>query len=129
MGLAERRFVATAQEQEFKPFAEKMKGILGYEVALTFDWAAIEAHAECQRICENKKISSYIFDRLTETFTAVCADDMGKTAVREKLKEIKMIPAAGELEFANGVFTVRNDVTGNGAWGADQLQAEVEKGL
>ncbi len=129
MGLAERRLVATAQEQEFKPFAENMKNILGYEVTLTFDWGAVENHSDCQWICSNKKATDYMFNRLEETFKAVCADDMGKTAVREKLKEIKMVPSAGDLEFAGGVFTIRNDLTGNGAWGADQIQAELEKHL
>ena len=40
-----------------------------------------------------------------------------------------MFPAAGEPEFANGVLTIRNDVTGNGAYGAGQIQAVNDKGL
>jgi hypothetical protein len=54
---------------------------------------------------------------------------MGKTAARERLKEIQMFAEAGEPEFANGVLTIRNDVTGNGAYDAVQIQAVIEKGL
>jgi len=42
MGLAERRLVAAAQEQEFKPFEAKVKEICGFDVKLTFNWAALE---------------------------------------------------------------------------------------
>lgn len=129
MGLAERRLVAAAQEQEFKPFAEKIKGILGYDVALDFDWGAIENHSNINHVCESKKITSNCFDKITEAFTKICADDMGKTAVREKLKGIKMIPTSGDMEFANGLFTIRTCVDGNGVWGADQIQSELEKHL
>ncbi len=129
MGLAERRLVTAAQEQEFKPFEASVKEICGFDVKLTFDWAAIEANSSCEWICSNKKISDYIFNRVTEALKAICADDMGKTAVREHLKEIHMFPTAGDPEFANGILTIRNDVTGNGAYGADQIQAIMEKGL
>ncbi|MBN8541091.1 MAG: hypothetical protein J0L82_11940 [Deltaproteobacteria bacterium] len=49
-------------------------------------------------ICENKKVSSYIFERVTDALAAVCADDMGKTAARERLKEIQMFRAAGQIQ-------------------------------
>lgn len=98
MGLAERRLVTAAQEQEFKPFQAKVKEICGYDVKLTFDWAALENNSQCQWICENKKVSSYIFERVTDALAAVCADDMGKTAARERLKEIQMFRAAGQIQ-------------------------------
>lgn len=129
MGLAERRYVAAAQEQEFKPFAAKLKEVCGFDVKLTFDWASIENNSQCQWICENKKATDYIFDRVITALSAICADDMGKTAARERLKEINMIPAAGDLDFTNGVLTIRNDCTGNGAYDAASIQAVVEKGL
>jgi hypothetical protein len=74
-------------------------------------------------------VSDHIFDRITEALKAVCADDMGKTAARERLKEIQMFPTAGEPEFTNGALIVRNDVTGNGAYDSGQIQAVIEQGL
>ena len=129
MGLAERRAVQTAKDTDFKNFEASVKALCGYDLKLTFDWAALENHKECAWICANQKYNDYMFTKITEALTKICADDMGKTAMREKIKEINMIPAAGELKFAGGVFTVNNDLTGNGAWGADQIQEHIEKEL
>ncbi len=129
MGLAERRAVQTLKDTDFKAFEAKMKTICGFELKLVFDFAALEAHAECVRLIERKCHHEYMFQRIEDAFTALCIDDMGKTAVREKVKEINMIPAAGDLSFVGGVFTVRNDLAGNGAWDAGQIQGELEKAL
>ena len=129
MGLAERKLVQAAKDTDFKSFSENVKAICGFDVKLSFDWAAVENHADCQWICANKKYNDYFFDRVTTVLTTICGDDMGKTAVREKLKEINMIPAAGDLDFTNGVFTIRNDLVGNGAYDAEQIQNVLEKGL
>lgn len=129
MGLAERKAVSAAKETEFTQFEAKVKEICGFDIKLTFDWSLIENHRECGWICDNKKASDYMFNRIVEVLTKVCSDEMGKSAVRESLKEVNMIPATGELEFKDGVLTVRNDLTGNGAYGADQIQEILEKNL
>lgn len=129
MGLAERRLVTATQEKEFKPFTEKMKGILGYDVTYDFDWSALENHKEINWISENQKVTKNCFDKVSEAFSKICADDMGKSAVREKLKVIKMVPTPGDLEFNDGTFTIRTCVAGNGVWGADQIQEAIEKHL
>lgn len=129
MGLAERRAIQTAKDTDFKNFEASLKALCGYDLKLDFDWAALEANTECVSICENKKYNGFMFDKIILALTSICADSMGKTALREKVKEIKMKPIAGELEFAGGVLTINNDLTGSGAWGADQIQAKLEKEL
>ncbi len=129
MGLAERKAVQNIKETDFKNLQTKVKEICGYDLKLTFDWAAVENHSECMYICENKKYNDYMFDSVTTALTNICGDEMGKTAVREKLKEVNMIPSAGEMDFTNGVFTIRNDLCGNGAYGADSIQQTLEKNL
>ncbi len=132
MGLTERRAVQTLKETDFKAFEAfeaKMKTICGFDIKLNFDFAALEAHPDCVRIIERKSHHSYMFERVENAFTALCADDMGKTAVREKIKEVVMLPKAGEMSFAGGVFTIQNDLTGNGAYDADSIQKELEKNL
>lgn len=129
MGLAERRAVQTVKDTDYKSFEASTKAICGYDLKLNFDWAALENHKECGWICENKKYNGYMFEKVTEALTKICADEMGKTAMREKIKEINMVPTTGELTFAAGVFTIHNDLTGNGAWGADQIQEKLEKEL
>ncbi|CAN5590953.1 hypothetical protein BH10BDE1_BH10BDE1_34880 [soil metagenome] len=129
MGLAERRAVQTVKETDFKNFEAGVKALCGFDLKLDFDWAALEGNKECVWICENKKFNGFMFEKITEALTSICVDAMGKTALQEKVKEIKMNPVAGELEFSAGVLTVNNDLTGSGAWGADQIKAKLEKEL
>ncbi len=129
MGLAERKVVATVKDTEFKMFEAKVKEICGFDVKLDFDWGAAEGNKELTWICENKKFNYYMWEPVTTALTTVCADAMGKDAIKAGLKEIKMIPATGDLSFTNGVLTIHNDLTGNGAYGADRIQETLEKGL
>jgi hypothetical protein len=102
---------------------------LGYDVTLDFEWNALENHKEINWISENQKLTSNCFDKIMEALSKVCADEMGKSAVREKLKMIKIVPTPGDLDFNEGTFTIRTCVVGNGVWGADQIQEALEKHL
>ncbi len=129
MGLAERKVVVEVKETDFKAFEAKVKALCGYDVGIRFDWATLENNEECTSICSNKRYNGYMFDRIIEVFTSVCADSIGKGAVEEKLKSISLIPVAGQAEFSNGILTVRNDLTGNGAYSADKIKTILEEGL
>lgn len=129
MGLAERKAIAAAKDSDYKEFEEQVKSICGFEVKLTFDWAMVENHADCIWICASKRYNGYMFEPVTAALKNICGDDMGREAIKAGLKEINMIPATGDLEFSAGVLTVRNDLTGNGAYGAENIQEVLEKGL
>lgn len=129
MGLGERKAVQAIKDSDYKNFEAKVQSIAGTAVKLTFDWAALENNPKCVQLVESKKHNSYMFDRVTEALTKVCADDMGKSAVKESLKEIKMVPSVGNLTFQNGVLTIYNDLEGNGAYDAGRIKETLEKGL
>lgn len=129
MGLAERKAIQAAKDTDYKDFERRVQAIIGTEVVLKFDWSAVEANKDCLWILENKRHNTYMFDRVLESLSKVCADDMGKSAVKEGLKEINLIPVAGDLAFAAGVLTVRNDLTGNGAYDAERIRQTLESGL
>lgn len=129
MGLAERKLVSAIKEGDYKSFETKMKEVCGFDVKLTFDWSVLENHKDCTFICDRKKYNSYMFDRVLEAMTKICADSMGKEAVQTSLKEIVMIPSVGDLKFAAGVLTIHNDLNGNGAYDAGRIKATLEKGL
>jgi hypothetical protein len=129
MGLAERKAVASIKDTEFKNFEAQIKQIIGVELSIEFDWAVLEAHKDCVWIGERKKCSEYMFDRIIEVFLKVCADQMGKDAVKESVKGLKLIPSAGDVNFSKGILTVRNDVAGNGAYSANQIREVLEKDL
>lgn len=129
MGLAEKKAVQGVKNGDFKTFADNIKNICGCEMTLTVDWESIENHKDCKWIIDNKKYNSFMFDRVVAALKNVCGDDMGRTAVQEHLKEIHMVPSKGDVTFQNGVLTVRNDLTGQGAFDAAHIQATLEKYL
>ena len=129
MGLAERKIVQVIKDTDYKAFEKKIKDLCGATVKLTVDWAPLENNSEVAWINDNKKHNSFLFDPVSKAFSNVCGDAMGQSAVAEKLKEIKLVPQDGDLSFEGGVLTVSNDLTGKGAWDADQIQAALEKGL
>lgn len=129
MGLAEKRAVQGIKEGSYKTFESEIKKICGFDIKLNFDWAALENHADCVWICENNKANDYMFELIATAVKSVCTDDMGKIAMRERVKEISMFPVAGDMEFNGGVLAIKNDLGGNGVFDAGQIQAFIEKQL
>lgn len=129
MGLAERKAVQVVKDGDYKTFQNEINKICGFDVKMNFDWSLIENHSDCKSIMDNHRYKSFMFDRILGALTKITADDMGKGAIKESLKEIQMIPEAGAATFAAGVLTVRNDLTGNCAYSADQIQTVLEKNL
>ena len=128
MGLAERRAVQIVKDTDYKSFESKVKRICGYDLKLTFDWAALEADPQCVAICERKQYNDRMFDQVTEALERICADEMGKAALREQVKEINLVPAHGELDFSNGIVTILCDL--NGMYhDAKEIQTLIEKKL
>lgn len=129
MGLAERKLVQAAKDGDFKHFQDEINQLCGKEVKLNFDWSTVESHSEGKSILENKRYKSFMFDRIVLALKNIASDDMGKTALKETLKEIHMIPEAGAPSFEGGILTIRNDLTGNGAYSAEHIQQFLEKNL
>ena len=129
MGLAERKVVAAIKESDYKTFEAKLKKLCGFDVNVSMDWATLENHENACWIWENNKHNEMMFNCVTQAFEAICVDQMGKDAVKEKLKEIKLVPTSGDLSFSNGILLVSNDLNGNGHYSADRIQSILEQGL
>jgi hypothetical protein len=129
MGLAERKVIAAVKETDYKAFESTMKTFCGFDVKMNLDWAQVGNNEQGLWIGENKKYNSYLLDRALEAVTKICSDDMSTEAVKSGLKEIQMFHLDGALEFKCGELTVRNDLTGNGAYQANSIQNTLEKGL
>lgn len=129
MGLAERRALVEVKENQYKLFETELKNICGKDIKIDFDWATIENHERLIWICENDKFNYFIFEPILTALRSICSDNMGKEAVLTGLNEIKMIPKTGDLDFTAGVLTVRNDLTGNGAYNTDRIRKALEAGL
>ncbi len=130
MGLAERKLVQAAKDIDFKNFEQNLNKVCGFLPKVDIDWSALENHKDCVWAFENKEQNTLLFDPIIEALKSVCSDEMGKTALREGLKAIKISFAAGELEFSKGTLFVRSDIAGmDGAWDFDAIKTKLEKGL
>lgn len=129
MGLAERKAVQSVKESDFSQFTKNVAEICGFAPNINFSWSDLENNSQCIWIVENKKHNSYMFDRVTEALRKICGDEMGKSAVKQGLKELNLVPKAGDLDYKDGTFTISNDLTGNGAYDAQRIQEFLEKHL
>jgi hypothetical protein len=88
MGLIERRMIKELQETTFP-----------YEV----DWDSLADSAEALRFIDN--VSCH---RLNMALRVICSDDMGKQAVRDSLRMVRLrnvaAPADMKMEFQDGVL-------------------------
>ena len=129
MGLAEKRAVQKLKEGDFNKFVETARKICGYDLAVDLDWDSIEKDADCVSSLENTKPQDYFFARTEEALHLICADEMGKSAAKEKLKKICFVNKEAPLEFTNGVLTINSRINGSGVWGADSIKECLEAGL
>ena len=129
MGLAEKRAVQTVKENNLKTFEAEAKNVCGFAVGVDVDWSSLENHKDCVWIVANNKPQTEWFDKTKEALVSICADAMGKTALKEKLKKIYYLNSSGELVLKEGTLTIPSSLDGQGIWGADQITDYLEKQL
>jgi hypothetical protein len=103
MGLEERRKVKELQEVTFPGRVKEIEEICGKAIAYEVDWPSIADNGEALNFIDN--LSCH---RLNMALRVICQDDMGKEAVREglkliKLKNVKDKPSM-KMSFENGVL-------------------------
>lgn len=103
MGLEERRKVKELQDNTFPGRVKEIEEICGKAIPYEVDWPSIADNAEALNFIDN--ISCH---RLNMALRMICQDAMGKEAVRDGLKLIKLknVPdkAAMKMTFENGVL-------------------------
>jgi len=103
MGLNERRKLKELQEVTFPGRVKEIEEICGTAIPYDVDWESLADDAEALNFIDN--ISCH---RLNMALRVICQDEMGKTAVREGLKTIKLknVPnkAAMQISFKNGML-------------------------
>jgi len=102
MGLNERRKIKEIQDTILPGRVKDIEEICGAPIPYEVDWDSFDTF-EALNFLDN--ISCH---RLNMALRMICQDDMGKEAVREGLKLIKLknvkTPAEMSLAFANGVL-------------------------
>ena len=103
MGLPERRKVKELQEVTLPERSREIAEICGQAVPYEVDWSSIENDAQALNFLDN--LSCH---RLNMALRVICQDEMGKQAVREGLKLVRLKnvaePAQRHLAFAGGVL-------------------------
>ena len=103
MGLNERRKMKELQEVSFPERVKEIEEICGKPIPYEVDWDSLADDAEGLNFLDN--ISCH---RLNMALRAICLDDMGKEAVRDSLKLIKLKnvkdKSAMKINFDGGVL-------------------------
>lgn len=103
MGLNERRKIKELQDLTFPERVKEIEEICGVAIPYEVDWESLADDAEALRFIDN--ISCH---RLNMALRVIAMDEMGKEALREGLKLIKLknvaSPADMQITFANGVL-------------------------
>jgi hypothetical protein len=85
MGLAERRKIKELQEVTLPGRVKEIEEICGAPIPYEIDWESIADDGEALNFMDN--ISCH---RLNMALRVICQDEMGKEAVREGVKKIRL---------------------------------------
>src|ERR1700755_2216192 len=103
MGLNERRKIKELQDTVFPGRVKEIEEICGKAIPYEVDWDSLADDAEALNFIDN--ISCH---RLNMALRTICIDDMGKEAVREGLRLIKLKNVKDKsdmrIAFADGVL-------------------------
>ncbi len=103
MGLQERRKIQELQTVGFPQRVKEIEEICGKEIPYEVDWDSLADDLEGLNFIDN--LSCH---RLNMALRVICQDDMGKEAVRDGLKKIKLKnvkdKAAMKMTFDGGIL-------------------------
>ena len=103
MGLNERRKIKELQDTTFPERIKEIEEICGKAIPYEVDWDSLADDAEGLNFIDN--LSCH---RLNMALRVICRDDMGKQAVRDGIKLVKLKnvkdKAAMKISFDGGVL-------------------------
>ncbi len=103
MGLAEQRKMKELRETTLPGRVKEIEEICGAAIPYEVDWQSLANDLEGLNFLDN--LSCH---RLNMALRVICQDDLGKEAVRESLKTIRLknVPSKAEMKisFENGVL-------------------------
>ena len=130
MGLNERRKIKELQETTLPGRVKEIEEICGAPIPYEVDWDSLADDMEALNFLDN--ISCH---RLNMALRTICLDDMGKQAVREGLKKIKLknvkTQAEMSMTFTGGVLEMHPAYAlhTDGMFSDNEIRALLEKNL
>ncbi|MFB9080782.1 hypothetical protein ACFFLS_21805 [Flavobacterium procerum] len=85
MGLAEKRLAESIKTEKLPAFEAKLKDKSGYDINVDIDWNTFISYDEypLSRL-------EIVFDDIESFVKKICADDMGKEALQDKMATISL---------------------------------------
>jgi hypothetical protein len=106
MGLAERRKIKELIDTTIPEREKELLEITGSPIRYEIDWDSLANDAEGLNFLDN--ISCH---RLNMALRVICSDELGREAVKDGLKLVRLAnvatPAEMSIAFANGVLDMR----------------------
>ena len=103
MGLEERRKIKELQDEVLPGRVNEIEEICGSAIPYDIDWTSFDGDLEGLNFMDN--ISCH---RLNMALRVICSDDLGKEAVRDTLKSVKLRNVKSKddksLSFAGGTL-------------------------
>jgi hypothetical protein len=130
MGLEERRKIKELRETTLPEREKELLEITGSEIHYDVDWDSFADDLEGLRFLDN--LSCH---RLNMALRVICMDDLGKEAVAEKLRTVKLGNVARredmKIDFGGGVLEMRCAYAQrtDGMFSDDEIRRVLEKGL
>lgn len=121
MGLEERRKIKEIQDTVLPERTAELKEITGADIAYDIDWDSFANDKEGLNFLDN--LSCH---RINMALRTICIDDLGKEAVRDTLKTIKLhnvhSKEAMAIQFGEGVL----EMSLNYAQGTNGYYSDIE---
>jgi hypothetical protein len=130
MGLEERRRIKELQDTTLPGRVAELKEITGGDIAYDVDWDSFANDAAGLNYLDN--LSCH---RTNMALRVICSDQLGKEAVQESLKTIKLVnvktPAEMSIDFGGGVLEMRlaYALGTNGYYSDNEIRDTLMKGL
>lgn len=103
MGIQERRMIKTLQDDTLPGRSREITEICGSEIPYEVDWPSLESDAPALNAMDN--LSCH---RLNMALRTICVDDLGREAVRDGLKLVRLrnvsAPEQRGMRFEQGVL-------------------------
>jgi hypothetical protein len=130
MGLEERRMIKELQEVTLPGRVKDIEEICGAPIPYDVDWTTFADDKAGLNFLDN--ISCH---RLNMALRVICADDMGKEAVREGLKKVRLVNVKShdqrKISFDGGVLEMHVSYAegANALFSDNEIREVLMKGL
>ena len=117
-GLAERRAIKEYESSKFPEFKKQISDAVGPEVKITVDWDKLAVAGQSEHYLEDDYLTNVFFAPLVDGLKRVTSDEMGKNALKGKLKEVVITFDSATLKapeykegskFENGVLMLNQE--------------------